>query len=112
MHQQERQHDMTISLIDNEHHMQNSRFIHPQSVYFWAIRLQSLLQNQLSFAEVDFSIFVLELPLQNEKQKSSSTIRFVSQIEKQKLEFTIQLLPHILSFLNASTLRHVGECEY
>ena len=61
-----------------------------RSVYFSAIRSPSPLQNQLSFAEVDFSLFVLELPLQNEKRKSSSTIRFGSQIEKQKLEFTIR----------------------
>ena len=60
------------------------------SVYFCAIPSSSPVQNQLSFAEVDFSLFVLELPLQNEKRKSSSTIRFGSQIEKQKLEFTIR----------------------
>ena len=62
----------------------------PGSVYFSAICSLSPLQNQLPFAEVDFSLFVLELPLQNEKRKkSSSTIRFGSQIAKQKLEFTI-----------------------
>ena len=50
----------------------------------------SPLQNQLSFTEVDFSLFVLELPFQNEKRKSSSTIHFRSQIKKQKLEFTVR----------------------
>ena len=40
---------------------------------------------KLSFAEVDFSPFSLELPLQNKKRKSSSTIHFGSQIEKQEV---------------------------
>ena len=39
--------------------------------------------------KVDFSLFALELLLQK-KGKSSSTICFGSQIEKQKLEFTIR----------------------
>ena len=52
-----------------------------RSVYFSAIRSPSPLQNQLSFAEVDFSLFVFELPLQNEKRKSTSNIRFGFQIE-------------------------------
>ena len=39
----------------------------------------------MSFTEVDFSLFVLECPLQNKKRKLSSTIRFGSQIEKQEV---------------------------
>ena len=36
-------------------------------MYFWAIRSPSPVQNQLSLAQVDFSLFVLELPLPNRK---------------------------------------------
>ena len=38
-----------------------------RSVYFWAIRSPSPVQNQLSLAQVDFSLFVLELPIPNRK---------------------------------------------
>ena len=61
------------------------------SVHFGAICLRLPLHNQLSFVEVDFSLFVLELLLRNEKRKLSSTFHFNSQIVKQKLEFTIHL---------------------
>ena len=53
----------------------------------WVIRSPSPVQNQLSLAQVDFS---LELPLPNRKRKLEfhySFWNFRSQIEKRKLEF-------------------------
>ena len=51
------------------------------SVYFWAIRSLSPIQNQLSFLKVEFSLFALELLLQNEKRKLTSNICYGFQIE-------------------------------
>jgi len=51
----------------------------------WTICSLFPLQNQLSFVECDFSLFVLELSLQNEKRKLTSTIR----LGFQKLKITV-----------------------
>jgi len=67
-------------------------------------------QIQLSFVEVDFSLFVLELLLQSKEQKSSSTIRFCSPIEKQKMNFTT-FRAQIYS-LPSNLLRGMNNCVH
>ena len=59
-----------------------------RSVYFCAIPSSSPVQNELSLATPNFSLFVLELPLPNRKAEvifHYSFWNFRSQIEKRKL---------------------------